>query len=110
MKPSVSLTLCLCAWSVFLSAQGLDPDVIHNPPKDTWPTYTGDYSGRRFSQLEQINKSNISLLTQAWSFQTNVPTEQIKSTPLLVNGILYFTEPDEIWAVDARTGQQLWHY
>ncbi|HEX4809078.1 MAG TPA: acido-empty-quinoprotein group A [Bryobacteraceae bacterium] len=110
MKPSVSLTLCLCAWSVFLSAQGLDPDVILNPPKDTWPTYNGDYSGRRFSQLEQINKSNISLLTQAWSFQTDIPTEQIKSTPLLVNGILYFTEPDEIWAVDARTGQQLWHY
>ncbi len=91
-------------------SQGLDPSLLVDPPKDTWPTYNGDYSGKRFSQLEQINKSNIGYLTQAWSFQTNVATEQIKSTPLLVNGILYFTMPDDVWAVDARTGQQIWHY
>ena len=34
----------------------------------------------------------------------------IKSTPLMVNGVLYFTVPDHVWAVDARTGRQLWHY
>ena len=35
---------------------------------------------------------------------------QIKSTPLLVNGILYFTAPNNVWAADARTGRELWHY
>ena len=35
---------------------------------------------------------------------------QIKSTPLMVNGILYFSAPDHVWAVDARTGRELWHY
>jgi alcohol dehydrogenase (cytochrome c) len=35
---------------------------------------------------------------------------QIKSSPLLVDGMLYFTVPDNIWAVDARSGHMLWHY
>ena len=34
----------------------------------------------------------------------------IKSTPLMVNGVLYFTVPDHVWAVDARTGREIWHY
>jgi alcohol dehydrogenase (cytochrome c) len=61
--------------------QGLDSNALLNPPKNTWPTYNGDYSGKRFSQLEQINKSNIGYLTQAWAFQTNVSTEQISRLP-----------------------------
>ena len=81
-----------------------------------WRTYNGDYSGRRFSALSQINSSNIGSLAIAWMYRTDVgpmrgvgPT-QIKSTPLEVNGILYFTVPDHVWAVDARTGEELWHY
>ena len=34
----------------------------------------------------------------------------IKSTPLMVNGVLYFSAPDHVWAVDARTGREIWHY
>ena len=45
----------------------------------------------------------------AWAFQTN-QTAQIKSSPLLVDGILYFTVPDNVWAVDARSGHMIWHY
>ena len=45
----------------------------------------------------------------AWAFQTN-QTAQIKSSPLLVDGVLYFTVPENIWAVDARSGHQIWHY
>ena len=37
-----------------LSAQGLDPAALLKPPMDAWPTYNGDYSGRRFSTLDQI--------------------------------------------------------
>jgi alcohol dehydrogenase (cytochrome c) len=90
------------------AAQGLDPAALLKPPTDTWPTYNGDYSGRRFSTLEQINSGNIGSLTLAWVFQTHGTT--IKSTPLEVNGILYFTAPDNVWAVDARFGRQIWHY
>ncbi len=76
-----------------------------------WPTYNGDYSGQRFSELKQINGSNVKSLGLAWAFQTNVSTGPgLKSSPLLIDGTLYFTEPDDIWAVDARSGRQNWHY
>jgi alcohol dehydrogenase (cytochrome c) len=91
-----------------LFAQELAPSDLLEPPTTAWPTYNGDYSGRRFSPLDQIDASNVSSLTLAWIFRSN--TQAIKSTPLLVNGILYFTVPDNVWAVDARTGREIWHY
>ena len=62
-------TLTLLA-SGRLLAQGLDPATIANPPADSWPTYHGDYSGRRHSPLTQITPQNVSSLTLAWAFQT----------------------------------------
>ena len=92
-----------------LLAQGLDPATILKPPADSWPTYHGDYSGRRHSPLTQITPQNVPSLTLAWAFQTGEQAA-LKSSPLLVNGILYFTVPDNVWAVDARSGHQIWHY
>ena len=91
-----------------LCGQGLDPGAFLKPPSDTWPTYNGDYSGRRYSTLTQVNKSNVASLTLAWAFQTHSTT--LKSTPLEVNGVLYFTTPDNVWAIDARTGRPIWHF
>src|SRR5271163_3213279 len=71
------------------SAQGLDPAALLKPATDTWPTYNGDYSGRRYSTLDQINAGNINSLTLAWAFPSHSTT--IKSTPLEVNGVLYFS-------------------
>src|SRR5207248_4331351 len=51
----VALFLC----PPFVAAQGLDPAALLKPATDTWPTYNGDYSGRRFSPLDQINATNI---------------------------------------------------
>jgi alcohol dehydrogenase (cytochrome c) len=87
-------------------------------PTDSWPTYNGDYSGRRFSPLAEIQASNLQRLSLAWSYRITVPggalrgvgEPTIKSTPLMVNGILYFTIPDHVFALDARTGLQLWHF
>ncbi len=90
------------------AAQELDPAAMLKPAMDTWPTYNGDYSGKRFSPLDQINASNVGSLTLAWVFHPHAPT--IKSTPLEVNGVLYFTVPDNVWAVDARFGREIWHY
>src|SRR5260370_34939637 len=89
-------------------SQGLDPAMLVNPSSSIWPTYNGDYSGRRYSSLNQINESNISSLTVAWAFRAD--TVPVKSTPLMVNGALYFTVPDHAWAIDARTGRSIWHY
>jgi len=83
-------------------------DLLH-PAKDIWPTYHGDYSGQRHSSLDQITKANVASLGLVWAFQTG-QTATLKSTPLMVDGILYFTVPDNVWAVDARSGHVVWHY
>jgi acido-empty-quinoprotein group A len=118
MRPLLlALLPCVLAPCVF-AADGLDPNTLtlFKQPPDLWPTYNGDYSGRRFSDLTQINQSNIDLLKIDWTLRLPVGPQRgvggptIKSTPLMVNGILYFTIPDHVFAVDARTGEQIWQY
>ena len=92
-----------------LAAQNPTASQLLAPPADSWPGYHGDYTGRRHSSLTQITPGNVNKLGLAWAFQTG-QAMQIKSTPLLVDGILYFTVPDNIWAVDARSGHLIWHY
>ena len=89
--------------------QGLDPATLLKPPADSWPTFHGDYTGQRHSRLTQITPDNVHQLTLAWAFQTT-PSSQIKSTPILVDGVLYITAPDNIWAIDARSARQIWRY
>ena len=92
-----------------LPAQGLDPADLLHPPKDSWPLYHGDYSGMRHSHARQITPQNVGQLALAWAFQTNERAE-LKCSPLLVNGVLYFSVPDNVWAVDAHSGREIWHY
>jgi alcohol dehydrogenase (cytochrome c) len=114
-------------------AQMLDPALLLKPLGDSWPTYSGDYSGKRYSSLTQINQSNVKTLTLAWvgritagnggrgGGQTIVGGEgtgeaaagggtSIKGAVLEVNGVLYVSTPDNAWALDARDGHELWHY
>lgn len=98
------LTLSFAAFG-----QDLDPAALLNPPADSWPGYHGDYSGRRHTRLTQITPANVGNLGLAWAFQTG-QNNAIKCSPLLVNGVLYITVPDNVWAVDARSGHQIWHY
>jgi alcohol dehydrogenase (cytochrome c) len=92
-----------------LVAQDLESAQMVHPGPETWPDYHGDYSGRRHSSLTQITPQNVGNLSLAWAFQTNQPAE-VKSTPILVDGVFYFTVPDNVWAIDARSGRQIWHY
>src|SRR5271163_4178939 len=92
-----------------LWAQDLTNSNLVSPPAGSWPGYHGDYSGRRHSSLTQITQANVEKLSLAWAFQTN-QAAPIKSTPLLVDGISYITVPDNIWAIDARSGHEIWHY
>ncbi len=108
MKLSTNL-LFLALSAAAAHAAGVDDATLLNPPADTWPLYHGDYSGKRHSNLTQITPQNVGDLGLAWIFQTN-QTQAIKSTPLVVDGIMYFTVPDHVWAIDARSGQQIWHY
>lgn len=103
MRKLLLWTACVAA-----AAQSVDPR-LSNPPVDAWLTYHGDYSGRRHSTLTQITPQNVGSLQQVWRFQTGT-NQAIKASPILMDGVIYLTLPDYIWAVDARTGQELWHY
>ncbi len=77
---------------------------------DNWLMYGRDYGNRRFSPLEEINKQNLSRLVPIWSFQTGTP-DGLEATPLFVDGVIYFsTSWNHVFAVNARTGAELWHY
>ncbi|MFC4312989.1 PQQ-binding-like beta-propeller repeat protein [Steroidobacter flavus] len=113
---------------------GLTPDAILNPVPGSWPTYSGDYSGRRYSSLKKINQSNVNHLTLAWTTrltagpddrgphpviiagdgkQTSSNTTalaDVRGSILQVDGVLYASSPDNAWAIDARTGDVLWHF
>src|SRR5579863_1926776 len=108
LLPLVALSAGL-ALASSIAAQDLENAQLVHPSSDSWPGYHGDYSGRRHVSFTQITPQNVGDLSLAWAFQTNQPA-QIKSSPLLVDGILYFTVPDNIWAVDARSGHMIWHY
>jgi len=119
LRPIV-LSICVAALPLVVNAQ-LRPETLLKQPTDAWPTYNGDYSGRRYSPLTQINSGNVHTLSLAWATRFGAggggrgggapaAAVQIKSTPLMVNGILYFTAPNHVWAADARTGRELWHY
>jgi len=95
--------------AVAIPAQGVDPKDLLRPPKDSWLTYHGDYSGRRHSSLTGLTPENVGRLQQSWRFDTG-QNQPIKSSPILAHGVLYVTTPDNLWAIEARTGMELWHY
>src|SRR5271170_6911833 len=92
-----------------LWAQDLTNSNLVSPSADSWPAYHGDYSGRRHSSLTQITPANVHNLGLSWAFQTGL-NQTLKCSPLLVDGVLYISVPDNVWAVDALSGHQLWHY
>jgi PQQ-dependent dehydrogenase (methanol/ethanol family) len=70
----------------------------------------GDYTQQRYYPNRQINVSNVSKLRPAWIFQTEVK-ESMETTPIVINGIMYITTSfNHVYALDARTGEQIWHY
>lgn len=75
-----------------------------------WLMYGRTYNAQRFSPLDQVNTKNVSKLIPAWTFQTGV-LDGFECTPLVIDGIMYLTTPwNHGYAVDCKTGSQLWHY
>lgn len=104
-----AVTLLSVASPPQMSGQNLSAEGLLKPSTESWPTYHGDYSGRRHSSLTRITPENVQNLTLAWAFQTN-QSASLKSSPLVVDGVMYFTVPDNVWAVDARSGHLIWRY
>ena len=77
-------------------------DGLANPSR--WLTYSGDYTGQRFSPLTQITAANADQLAAQWTFQTGV-VNKFEATPIVIDGMLYVTGAlNHAWAIDGRTG------
>jgi alcohol dehydrogenase (cytochrome c) len=93
---------------------------LRNGLKDParWLTYSGDLGGQRYSPLTQLTPANVNRLTAQWTFQTDLSATMstgrsggLQSVPLALDGVLYFTGMhNRVWAIDGRTGRQLWQY
>ncbi len=73
-----------------------------------WATYNGNVSGNRYSELRQITASNVVNLKLKWLYPTGF--FGLETTPLALDGVLYFTGPNQVLAVDALTGEEIWKY
>jgi len=70
----------------------------------------GNYDQTRYFPGKQIDTSNVGKLHPAWIFQTEVK-ESMETTPIVVNGIMYVTTSfDHVYALNAKTGEEYWHY
>lgn len=75
-----------------------------------WLSYSGELSGQRYSSLEQITPANINALRLKWVYQA-AQQGGWQSSPLVVDGIMYLTQrPNDVVALDARTGRVFWIY
>jgi alcohol dehydrogenase (cytochrome c) len=84
-------------------------DLLAQPVGANWTSYNGDYTGRRFSSLHEINPQNVLQMRTAWVFHPG-NSERLEATPVVVNGIMYVTSANDAFALDARTGRILWHH
>jgi len=77
---------------------------------NNWLMYGRDYGNQRFSPLKAIQRQNVRNLVPVWSFQTGV-ADGLEATPLYVDGVIFLsTSWNHVFAIDARTGAELWHY
>ena len=74
-----------------------------------WPMYRGDLAGTGYSQLKQIDTSNVANLKEAWSYQL-APHGFSEVTPIVIDGVMYMPAGRDVVAVDADSGKQIWSY
>jgi len=102
--------LCLCLVGSSMGQVTFERLVNSAKEPQNWLTYSGDYAGRRYSALDEVNANNAPSLVAKWVYQT-AATGKFETTPVVVDGILYATGPDDrAFALDARTGRLLWTY
>ncbi|HYL34605.1 MAG TPA: PQQ-binding-like beta-propeller repeat protein [Bryobacteraceae bacterium] len=78
-------------------------------PKQDWASYDGSVSGNRYSNLEQVNAQNVARMSLSWFFP--IPeAPRLEVTPVVVDGVMYITTVNEVWALNATAGRQIWHW
>lgn len=83
-------------------------DAIMRPKPGEWPSYNGNLNGNRHSSLDQINRRTVSRLQLQWTF--SVPFAGLEATPLVVDGVMYVTGNNQVYALSGKTGREIWRY
>jgi alcohol dehydrogenase (cytochrome c) len=94
---------------VSVSADVPPSSLLVKPTGENWPSYNGDYSGRRYTGLAQITPKNVDQLRAQWVFHSS-NSSNLEATPVVVNGVMFMTAANDAFALDARTGRVVWHY
>ncbi len=107
---------CLTAWagtdppaSISTAIDVRTADLLVQPAGANWISYNGDYSGRRYSSLAEINPGNLAGLRAEWVFHAR-DSKRLEVTPLVVNGMMFVTASNDAFGLDARTGRVVWHH
>jgi len=98
--------------TLFGSMTAVSQDMLNRAGQDAnnFLMTHGDYTQKRYFPNRQINTMNVRHLHPAWIFQTEVK-ETLETAPIIVNGVMYVTTAfDHVYALDARTGAEIWHY
>ena len=99
----------LCSlFALSLTAQVTSKD-LRKGPDQNWLTYIGDYFAQRHSPLKQIDASSVSHLVPKWVRHFE-GTNDLETVPLVYDGVMYATNSNEVYALDAVTGREIWHY
>ena len=87
----------------------IDALPVSGPDPGDWPTYNGQLSGNRHSALRQIDRTNITGLAPRWMYPVQ-GARHLEVTPVVVDGVMYVTNVNQCFAIDARTGREYWRY
>ncbi|ETX03203.1 MAG: hypothetical protein ETSY1_00865 [Candidatus Entotheonella factor] len=109
------LTLLLCLLGTAGWAQDDEPSkpvtdvLLAADPAESWLHTNGNWAGQRYSTLSQLNAYNVKGLKVAWMFSTGGKTDA-QNTPLYHDGLIYFAQDNQVFAINARSGKQVWLY
>ncbi len=95
--------------SIISGANVRADDLLAHPVGANWTSYNGDYTGRRYSSLQEFNTTNVAQLRTAWVFHPG-NSERLEVTPVVVRGVMFVTSANDVFALDAATGRVVWHY
>ncbi len=95
--------------SVSVSLNVKQDTLAVQPVGKNWPSYNGDYSGRRYSSLDQINVKNVGSIRAQWVFHAP-NSDALEVTPVVVDGLMFVTSANDAYALDAQTGRMVWHH
>ena len=99
---------CLAWCGLLLGAEVTDRQ-LREASSANWLHYNGSYDSRRHSPLNQINVTTVDAMVPKWIFHVPGATH-LESVPIVVDGVMYVTQPNEVYALDARSGRQIWEY